>query len=142
MVYLKNIDGWLSFCFHLSLPVVRCLFLASSSRFLRSYVTFSAALFFDFAALRLIHHACSFVTIASTPLLHLLLFTAVAAVLRRISICLPFSRSSTLKCVLLSCIVSFSLRSRCSSLGSVVSTRPLLVDFLTLFVPATAPWKY
>ena len=79
--------------------VVRRLLLASSSRFLRSYVAFSAALLFDFAALRLIHLARSFVAIASTPPLHLLLFTAV---LRKISICLPLSRPSMLKCVLLS----------------------------------------
>ena len=54
-----------------SATVARCRFLASASRLLRSYVTFSAALFLDFSVLRLIHLACSFATIASTPLLHL-----------------------------------------------------------------------
>ena len=108
MVYLKHINKWLT-SHSASIPfvsVVRCLFLASSSLFLRSYVIFSAALFLDFSALRLVHLACSFSTIASTPRLHLLLFTAV---LRRISICLPFSRSSMLKCVLLSCVVVVAL---------------------------------
>ena len=78
-------------CLFPSVSVTLRRFLASSSRFLRSYVTFSAALFLDFTAFRLIHLAYSFFTIAFTPLRHLSLFTAV---LRKISRCLPLSRSS------------------------------------------------
>ena len=48
--------------------VVRCLFLASSSRFLRSYVTFSAALFFDFAVLLLQLHTGSVIRNTVTAL--------------------------------------------------------------------------
>ena len=91
-----------SYTFH-----VLCRFLASSSLFLRSYVTFSAILFLDFTAFRWIHPARSFSTIASTPLRHFSLF---AAVLRKMSRCLPFSRSSILKCIIVVVVVVDSIR--------------------------------
>ena len=103
----------------LSFPTRFCRSLSFSSFFISFPAlichSFSATLFLDFTAFRWIHPARSFSTIASTPLRHLSLF---AAVLRKMSRCLPFSRSSILKlkCIRLSCIVSLSLirRSLCS----------------------------
>ena len=105
--------------------IVLCLLLRrllSSLRFLLSYTIFSAARFLVFTVFICIHlvppltntytyiliYIRSFSTIASTPLRRLFLFLAVA---RSIFKCLPFSRSSTLKCTFRSCAVSLSLRS-------------------------------
>lgn len=122
--------------------IVLCIFclvslLLSSPFLLFSYAIFSAARFLETRAFLWVHLTFAFSTIASTPSRYLCLDLAV---IRSISSCLPFSRSSTLKCTLRSCAVSFSFRSLCSSLGSVVSALPLLVACLHSLAPATLRW--